>query len=140
MRGTIIESRRMDVSWLGWGLALGIAVACSGAGGETPEEGGATMPPESEALVEMARQDLAGRTGADPNAIGVVSVQEVEWSDAGLGCPEPDRVYAQVITPGYRIVLSVDSEQHVYHSSRSRAVYCPPERRRADGVESSILS
>ena len=31
------------------------------------------------------------------------------WSDASLGCPQPDMGYAQVVTPGY-LVLFRDSE------------------------------
>lgn len=124
----------MNVAWVGWGLTLGIAVACSRVGAEVPE-GGAAIPPDAEPLVQSAREDLSERTGADPGAVAVVSVEAVDWPDASLGCPEPDRLYAQVVTPGYRIVLSADSEQHVYHASTSRVVYCPPERRRAGGLD-----
>jgi hypothetical protein len=37
-------------------------------------------------------------------------------------------MYAQVITPGYRIGLEVAGQRYVYHSDmRSRVVYCAPE-------------
>jgi len=46
----------------------------------------------------------------------------VEWSDASLGCPKPGFAYAQVITPGYRIVLTAGQQQYEYHTDKSRAV------------------
>ncbi len=56
-------------------------------------------------LIERAMDELVEATGAEAGEITVVSTEEVEWSDTSLGCPEPDTMYAQVITPGYRIVL-----------------------------------
>ena len=38
----------------------------------------------------------------------VVSTTAMTWSDASLGCPQPDMGYAQVVTPGY-LVLFRDS-------------------------------
>jgi len=54
-----------------------------------------------------------------------VAVEAVNWPDTSLGCPELDMMYAQVITPGYRILLSYSAEIRVYHSDRGdRVVYC----------------
>lgn len=35
----------------------------------------------------------------------VVSLEAAEWPDSSLGCPEEGRMYAQVVTPGHRVVL-----------------------------------
>ena len=79
----------------------------------------------AERAVERAKEDLAGRKGIDKGEITTVAVEAVNWSDTCLGCPEPDMMYAQVITPGYRILLSCGAEIHVYHSDRAdRVVYC----------------
>ena len=75
--------------------------------------------------MEQAREDLTRRKGIDKGEITVVAVEAVNWPDTSLGCPEPNTMYAQVITPGYRILLSCAQEIHVYHSDRGdRVVYC----------------
>lgn len=103
---------------LNWGCTSPVAVR--GAQGEV------TTSPEANGLVEAARDDLKNRLGAvdDP---AVISVESVDWSDASLGCPEPEMMYAQVITPGYRIILELEDQQYAYHASRSRVIYCPSE-------------
>ena len=68
-------------------------------------------------LVERASEDLVQATGAESDEITVVSAEEVEWSDTSLGCPEPDGMYAQMITPGYLIVLETGGETYRYHSA-----------------------
>jgi hypothetical protein len=80
----------------------------------------------AESVAEQAREDLARRKGVDKAEIAVVKVEVVDWPDTSLGCPQPDMMYAQVISPGYRIVLLHAGETHVYHSDRgTRVVYCP---------------
>jgi hypothetical protein len=89
----------------------------------TPAATGALRP----AAVELAVADLAGQLGIAAEAITVRSVEAVEWSDASLGCPEPGMMYAQVITPGYRIVLEANGQSYEYHSGRSSTIVrCKP--------------
>lgn len=81
-----------------------------------------TWPPEADmavaAALGMAMNDLG------PDA-AVVLVSAVDWTDSALGCPEPGRMYAQVITPGYKIVISAAGTTATYHSDRSdRVVRC----------------
>lgn len=76
-------------------------------------------------LLKAAQQALAGRLSASVDAITVESVEEVTWPDSALGCPEPGMMYLQVLTPGYRIVLSAKGTEYVYHTDRSeRIVLC----------------
>lgn len=75
-------------------------------------------------LVAQAVADLAGRLAIAADAIQVRSVEAVEWPDASLGCPQPGMMYAQVITPGYRIVLEAAGKTYEYHSSHAHVVYC----------------
>jgi len=51
-----------------------------------------------------------------------VSAEAVEWPDASLGNPQPGMVYAQVVTPGYKIILSARGQQYEYHSEHERLV------------------
>ena len=50
---------------------------------------------------ERAAELLAGELGVAVAGLKVVSTTAMTWSDASLGCPQPDMGYAQVVTPGY---------------------------------------
>ncbi|NOZ28744.1 MAG: hypothetical protein GXP39_11930 [Chloroflexi bacterium] len=76
------------------------------------------------AVVAQAVADLAERLRVTKDTIQVRSVEMVEWPDTSLGCPEPGKMYAQVITPGYRIVLEAQGKAYEYHASQNRVVYC----------------
>jgi hypothetical protein len=80
---------------------------------EMPEPG---LPDPQAFMADQVTTDLADRLGTAPDAISVVSVEEREWSDAALGCPAPDQVYAQVVTPGFEITLSTAEETYKYHT------------------------
>jgi hypothetical protein len=88
----------------------------------------AVVPAEAAGAVEWAVADLAERLGIAPGQIAIVAVESVQWRDSSLGCPQPGMMYAQVITPGFRVILRAEDEQYEYHSAEGRdsAVYCPP--------------
>ncbi len=78
-------------------------------------------------VVELAVADLAGQLGIAAEAITVRSMEAVEWSDTSLGCPKPGMLYAQVITPGYRIVLEANGQSYEYHTGRGSTIMrCKP--------------
>jgi len=84
-----------------------------------PDLAGAT-----ESLVMIARQDLAERLNVPLERVKLVKIEPVDWPDTSLGSPEPGKVYAQVITSGYRIILSDGIKQYEYHSdTQNRVVY-----------------
>ena len=137
MRG----SKAMILAILG-GLIV-IAVGCAPAaeegisGGDiTPTSLPSTLPalpiektPTSKRILpgvgtamDLAKRDLAERLGVSTYEIGIVSVEAVEWPDASLGCPKPGMMYAQVITPGYRIILEVGGKRYEYHSDWGKQV------------------
>lgn len=91
----------------------------------TSAGGEPAIPPGAEQVVALARRDLAQRLKRTETTIQVASMEAVEWSDASLGCPEPGMAYAQVITPGYRLILTANGERHEYHTDQGqRAFYC----------------
>lgn len=55
---------------------------------------------------------------AGPGAT-LTSVEAVDWPDACLGAAGDDEVCAQVITPGYRIIVEQGGETSEYHASRA---------------------
>jgi hypothetical protein len=79
---------------------------------------GGTTDPTAQALVEQARQDLANELEVDAGAVTLVQVQQVDWPDSSLGCPQPGGTYLQVITPGYRIELDAQGRRYMYHTDR----------------------
>ncbi|MEX2225566.1 MAG: hypothetical protein WEB52_03850 [Dehalococcoidia bacterium] len=49
----------------------------------------------------------------------LVSVEDVNWPTACLGAASAGEVCAQVVTPGYRIVIEQGGETITYHASRA---------------------
>jgi hypothetical protein len=90
----------------------------------SPEATEVTPPAHAEHVVLLAQEDLAQRLDMSPEDILMVSVQAVDWPDASLGCPEPGMMYAQVITPGFRVVLEAEGQQYHYHSGGGNTVLC----------------
>jgi len=76
----------------------------------------------AEQIIQLAQKDLAQRLSLAPEAIRLVSVKAMEWSDASLGCPQPGMMYAQVITPGFRAVLEAEGQTYEYHTDAGRSV------------------
>ncbi len=84
-----------------------------------------SRPADADAAVRAATNDLASRLKIAPENVQVVSVEATDWSDTSLGCPQPGMFYAQVITLGYRIVLSAEGNQVEYHAdTKGRVVTC----------------
>lgn len=84
-----------------------------------------------EAVLHALRADAARRTGLPEASLAVRSVDSVTWRDGALGCPEPGRLYPQVLVPGYRVTVTADGvESLVYHvNARNGAwVQCPAAR------------
>ena len=84
-------------------------------------------PAGSEQAIQQAQNDLAQKLGLTPDAIRLVSAEAVEWRDTSLGCPQPGMMYAQVITPGFRLLFEVEGERYEYHTDTGRrVVLCHP--------------
>ena len=82
--------------------ALGLA-GCGSPPQVIAEEHGKAQP-----LVELATADLQERLAVSSDEIALQSVKATDFPDASLGVPEPGKMYAQVITPGYVIRLVVN--------------------------------
>jgi hypothetical protein len=80
--------------------------------------------PALQPLIEVAQQDLGARLGmANWWDIGVLEARAVTWPDGGLGCPEPDMAYIQILVDGSLIRLWADSKEYEYHSGGTRAPF-----------------
>ena len=75
------------------------------------------------------RVHVAEQAGLPAAALTLVSTEQVTWPDMSLGCPQPDMMYAQVLTPGWRVVF-VDAEGREYNvhtaEDREHFVICEP--------------
>lgn len=95
------------------------------------------LPDEEQEAVEAARQALAQRLDIAADEIELVRIEAVEWPDTSLGCPEPGMSYAQVITPGYRIILQAGGEAYEYHTGGGNVVLCQ-DSDRGEGEATSL--
>jgi hypothetical protein len=70
-------------------------------------------------------RDAAAHLGLTAADLRLERVEAREWSDASLGCPRQGVLYAQVVTPGYLVIISGGGKQLEYHTdARGRAVLC----------------
>jgi len=79
-------------------------------------------PAEAREAVRLAIEDLVKTLGVPATAIRLLRVETVEWSDTSLGCPKEGMMYAQVITPGFRVVLFAREREYTYHTDEGRFV------------------
>lgn len=83
--------------------------------------GGAADEVERQALAVLARQ-----LNQPVEAFQLQNKEAVEWSDGSLGCAQPDMMYTQVITPGYKLTYSDGAQTYVLHTNEtgSQVVWC----------------
>jgi hypothetical protein len=76
-------------------------------------------------LIDKAIADLAQWLSIPATQIKVVEATLVVWPDSSLGCPQPGMAYAQVLTPGYLILLEADGKLYEYHANRDTyVIFC----------------
>jgi hypothetical protein len=73
---------------------------------------------ELQATVEALKKFLAEQKGLPVAGISLKKAEAVNWPDTSLGRPEPGKMYAQVITPGYLIVLSYGQTDFEFHTDK----------------------
>ena len=82
-----------------------------------------TVPGEIETA---ARKLLANELDVDEGDFRLDSSEGVGWSDASLGCPKEGYAYAQVVTPGFKLVFDLAGTSYAVHtnSDGSHMVIC----------------
>ncbi len=84
-------------------------------------------------LAEKAVQSLSQALDIPESEIRVDTIRAVNWRDSSIGCPQPDRAYGQVITPGHRITLRVGKTFHFVHAANGRVFVCESAGKSAVG-------
>jgi hypothetical protein len=79
-------------------------------------EGGLMQQP----IEEQTRIHLANQLGISVDEVTIAQIEETEWNNSSLGCPDKDVAYLEVITPGYIITLEAQGQQYRYHTDTGR--------------------
>jgi heat shock protein HslJ len=90
--------------------------------GETPPAGDQFPSP-----VTDAQRWLAEQTGFTLDQVEIVSFDQEEWTDSCLGLGGPAEMCLQAITPGYRVVLSVNGQQYEVRTDRTGTALRSPQ-------------
>ncbi len=77
-------------------------------------------------VLACCKSDLAKRLKIDAKGISLENAESVTWPDASLGMPEAGKVYAQVKTPGYRILLNARMGRYLYTTDDKSYKYGGP--------------
>lgn len=80
-------------------------------------------------LVDAALAQVATDLGLEPADLQLAGFEAVDWPDASLGCPQPEMMYAQVVTPGYRLTVTAGDRAFDVHTDAQlppQAVICLP--------------
>ncbi|HEY1250909.1 MAG TPA: hypothetical protein VGH97_06940 [Thermoanaerobaculia bacterium] len=113
-------------------LAACFLTACSSQPSPPPASAppaGATTstasPDARKTAFRAAANQLSRQVNAPVDSIAGVSQDETTWNDSCLGCPQTGENCAQVLTPGYRVVLRVSDATYEYHTDMGgRAKLC----------------
>jgi hypothetical protein len=83
-----------------------------------------------DATATQARALLAAKLGIDSGTLTLKDVEPQQWPNSGLGCPDPNGAYTQVIVPGFLYIFSDGSKSYEVHtgSRGNRAVLCDQGR------------
>ena len=77
------------------------------------------MPlPADQHAFEVVRATLAANLGVDPLSIILLEVTPVDWPDTCLGVPALGEMCAQVVTPGFRVLVQVGEVIYEFHTDQ----------------------
>jgi hypothetical protein len=80
--------------------------------------------PVAAELVGLAQRRVAEIANFPVRRVQVIEVKSYTWTDVSLGCPSPDETYTKQQVDGYRIVLSANDQQYIFHTDFDRVVAC----------------
>ncbi len=76
-----------------------------------------TTPPSALTPAQLAAMGaLSSTLGIPLDQIRIASTEAVDWPDACLGVTQAEVMCAQVITPGFKIVLEANGRPYEYHT------------------------
>lgn len=81
-------------------------------------------PMPREQAVTLAKETVSQQARVPAEQLAVESATIVDWPDSSLGCPQPGMMYAQMITPGFKVILVAANIKYAVHIGSGRAVIC----------------
>ena len=66
--------------------------------------------------IEGALEFLSSDLGVPRDSLAAIASEQVDWSDTSLGCPKSGYMYAQVITPGYKVSIEFEGGSYLVHT------------------------
>ena len=104
-------------------LTVGSVTATPVTTNVTPE---GAIPTEVKPAYQAALTDLTKHNQVTASGVKLAGYQVTQFSDSSLGCPQPNTMYSQVITPGYILNLEANGQTFEYHTNLAgtRAVLC----------------
>jgi len=99
-------------------LFLVLVVFATGCGRrDVPDEATPVgLPPD---VANGAKQTLSASIGVPAEEIEIVRANQVEWTDTCLELGDEDEFCGQALTPGWRIILRAEGEEHEVHTDLS---------------------
>ncbi len=82
--------------------------------------------PVNAPIVTKCKADLAKRFEMQARDIKVIEAMPTTWPDASLGMPESGKMYAQVLTPGFKVILEAKGTRYLYTASAKTFRYGGP--------------
>ena len=67
---------------------------------------------------DTAKHDLAKRLGIPETDISIQKIEEKDFPDMSLGAPENGEMSAQMISSGWKIILSAGSKDYEYRADK----------------------
>jgi hypothetical protein len=87
---------------------------------------------------EIARQTVALALGIAPDSAQVISSVPRDFPDASLDCPQPGAAYAQVITPGFQVLVEADGRRFDVRVAGTSGRICHRRKAAAPAAEEKI--
>jgi hypothetical protein len=122
----------------------------------SPEMGESPLPPpkvespvptplpgaiEFSDVAHELRMKATAKMDVPPDSLTALSVEGVTWRDASLGCPEPGKMYAQVLTDGWRAVYqNTEGDRIEVHATQDLDAFVICENAEGDPVDRPVTS
>jgi len=107
-----------ETLWIILGIIIVLFLGFVFFGGEA--QAPSSLNEDMEIIGDAAKKDLAASGFIKRDVeIKIKRVSPKEWPDACLGVNEPNKFCAEVITPGYEIVLEAEEKEFIYRSDEN---------------------
>ncbi len=112
-----MKNKRINiVSLFITGLLLAVLAACASAT-SSPSNLSGTAAALPEEIMSGAQSRLSDALGVPADSIQINKVEDAQWADACLELGQSGEDCAQVVTPGYRVMLTVDGKTYEVHTN-----------------------